>query len=244
MRIWERVDFLSQEGSPYSLRPSYSQLWELQKRRVDEVAAGKSREAIFFCEHESVITTGRRTLDSNVPEDTPIPVVHIERGGDATWHGPGQLVVYPIFKLNGDILRRGLHEYLRFCEDAIIASFRELGLETGRHGPTGVWVRRKTGECKKIASIGVAVRRWITYHGMSINLENEFDGFQAIRPCNFDSDIMTSAKQEGVQVGLKDFADLLETQMLNLLEIPTLINSTINSSINLTSSETKSRSLV
>lgn len=218
MRIWERIEFLG------PVRPGYSQIWDLQKRRVDEVAAGTAREAIFFCEHESVVTMGRRTDEQNVLPSVTLPIYEIERGGDATWHGPGQLVVYPILKLNGEILKFGLHEYLRFGEEAVIQSFNEFGLETGRHGPTGVWVKRKNGEVKKIASMGIAVRKWITYHGLSINLRNDFDGFDQIRPCNFDSGVMTSAKNEGLDISLKDFAVEIENQMMKILGIDTLLN--------------------
>jgi lipoyl(octanoyl) transferase len=223
MSIWQRIDFLG------PVRPSYSQIWDLQKKRVDEVAAGSAREAVFFCEHEPVITTGRRTQVGNILDPQSVPVVPIERGGDATWHGPGQLVVYPILKLNGGILRFGLHDYLRFAEEAIIQSFADLGLETGRYGPTGVWVRKSSGDAKKIASIGVAVRRWITYHGMAINLKNDFEGFEKIRPCNFDSQVMTSAQQEGLKIELRDFADLLEIKMMSLLGISSLMDQVENS---------------
>ena len=232
MNIWQRIDFLG------PVRPSYSQIWDLQKRRVDEVAAGSAREAIFFCEHEAVITTGRRTQIGNILDTQSVPVIPIERGGDATWHGPGQLVVYPILKLNGEILRCGLHEYLRLTEEVIIRAFADLGLETGRYGPTGVWVKKANGEHKKIASIGVAVRRWVTYHGMAINLRNSFEGFEKIRPCNFDSQIMTSALQEGVEIELREFADLLESKMRNLLGISSLMDQ-VESSLDPSSDQKK-----
>lgn len=214
--VWERIDYLG------ALKPSYQSLWDLQRRRVDEVAAGQAREAVIFCEHESVFTLGKRTQRENLPSGQAIPTYQIERGGDITWHGPGQLVVYPILRLNGPILGFGLHEYLRFLEQAVIDSLNDLGIESGRFGPTGVWVNKDTGP-KKIASIGVAVRRWVTYHGVSINISNAMTDFQQIRPCNFDSEIMTSVQSEGVTISLHGYADLFESKMFKLLNIPQMI---------------------
>ncbi len=219
MKPWDRIDYTGTENSESGiLRASYREIWDLQKIRVDEVASGQAREAILFCEHEPVVTAGRRTEENNIPSNLEIPVFEIERGGDATWHGPGQLTVYPILRLNGETFKHGLHEYLRFCEESIIQSFLELGLETGRFGPTGVWLKRPSGELKKVASIGVAVRRWVTYHGLAINLSNSFEGFKSIRPCNFDSNVMTSARDEGIEISIRDFADLLESKMWDQLK--------------------------
>jgi lipoyl(octanoyl) transferase len=116
-----------------------------------------------------------------------IPVFEIERGGDVTYHGPGQLVGYPILKL----LERDLHKYLRDLEEGLIGACAELGLQ-GRRNPgwTGVWI----GD-KKVASIGIAVRKWVTLHGFALNVSTDLARFAAIRPCSLDAAVMTSLSE-------------------------------------------------
>src|SRR5207249_2062595 len=115
-----------------------------------------------------------------------IPVVEVERGGDVTYHGPGQLVGYPIVALAG--AERDLHRFLRALEAGLIDACAALGLDAGRKaGWTGVWL----GE-KKVASIGIAVRRWVTYHGFALNVATDLARFRAIHPCGLDAGVMTS----------------------------------------------------
>jgi lipoate-protein ligase B len=140
-------------------------------------------------EHPEVITLGRRsTARANVLSDE-IPVYEIERGGDVTYHGPGQLVGYPIIKLAEH--ERDLHAYLRHLEQAIIDTCAEFNLSGSRKpGWTGVWL----GE-RKVASIGIAVRRWVTLHGFALNVSTDLSRFAAINPCGLDAAVMTSMSE-------------------------------------------------
>jgi lipoyl(octanoyl) transferase len=199
MKSLEFISFLDRPDS-------YSSIWEFQKRRVSEIASGNANEVIIFCEHERLLTLGRRAKDSNVL-DSSLPSYSIERGGDVTLHGPGQLVVYPILKLNSGRFPGGLHDFLRFFEQILIDQLASLGLTAGRFGPTGVWIRRTNGEVKKIASLGIAVQRWITYHGLAVNISNDLRDFKKIRPCDFDAEVMTSLHNEGIEISLREFAD-------------------------------------
>lgn len=196
----------------------YASLWRFQLARLEEIYKGEAPECIIFCEHEPVITKGRRFTEGNILQ-TNVPIHSIERGGDVTWHGPGQLVVYPLLKLHGDIFKKGLHEYLRFCEEVLINVLRQFSLDAGRFGPTGVWVRKEAEELRKIASLGVAVRRWITFHGMALNVNNDLSAFEAIRPCNFDSSIMTSMAREGVATNTTEMAVLIRNEILRQLDL-------------------------
>ncbi len=203
-----KLQFLSllNDASP---RLNYPEIWNLQKNLLEEIASGESPETIIFCEHEKVLTKGRRSKAENVL-DASVPCYEIERGGDVTLHHPGQLVIYPLLKLHGEIFKGNLQEYLRFCEQIIIQFLESFGLEAGRFGPTGVWVKSKvSGETKKIASIGISVRRWITYHGISLNVCNDLSEFSALRPCDFDASIMTSLANEGVNRELPEVAGSL-----------------------------------
>jgi len=149
---------------------------------------GFARDTIITVEHPPVITVGRDGHEENYA-DLPIPPVKIERGGDVTYHGPGQLVVYFIFNLT----RRGrdLHRFMDNIQDGIIATLAdyEITAEKGDENK-GVW----TGG-KKIASVGVAVKHWMSFHGAAINLNTDLSDFDQINPCGLDSTVMTSAKK-------------------------------------------------
>jgi lipoyl(octanoyl) transferase len=171
----------------------YRDVWALQHRLVEQRIRDEIPDVCIFVEHPHAITLGRKSPKRS-PIRTPqveIPVYEIERGGEATYHGPGQLVGYPILKLEGE--RRDLHRYLRDLERALIDVLGDFGISAGRRpGATGVW----TPEGKKIASIGVAVRRWVTYHGFALNVNTDLRYFRLISPCGFDGSVMTSMGRE------------------------------------------------
>lgn len=190
---------------------SYEEIWKFQQERVKDIVSGQAAESLIFCEHEAVITKGRRSQDSNIVDKTGLPVFDIERGGDVTLHSPGQLVIYLLIKLQGGEFLGGLSSFLRFCEQIIIDYLINKGLRAGRFGPTGVWIKDSGNQIKKIASLGIAVRRWVTYHGISLNISNDLSLFDKIRPCDFDASIMTSMKNESVKLSLKEVAEELES---------------------------------
>ncbi|HEY9857574.1 MAG TPA: lipoyl(octanoyl) transferase LipB [Stenomitos sp.] len=168
-------------------RRPYDEVYALQKRLVEERAEDRIGDTLLLVEHDRVITLGRKgdpTVDVLMPG---IPVFEIERGGEATYHAPGQLVGYPILKLE-EGPERDLHRLLRNIEEVQIRTLARWGVEAGRkEGYTGVWV----GD-KKISSIGIAVRRWVTYHGLGLNVGTDMRGFASIRPCGLTADVMTS----------------------------------------------------
>jgi len=165
-------------------RMRYADAYALQKDLVDDRVEGRIRDTLLLAEHEAVITLGRKAPRADVAA-TALPVFEVERGGEATWHGPGQLVAYPIVRLDG--ARRDLHRYLRDLEEVVIGVLAEFALEgTRKSGLTGVWI----GD-KKVASIGVAVRRWVAWHGLSLNVHTDPAAFQGFRPCGLEPDVMT-----------------------------------------------------
>lgn len=168
-------------------RRPYDEVYALQKRLVEERAEDRLGDTLLLVEHEPVITLGRKgdpALDVLLPG---IPVVAIERGGEATYHAPGQLVGYPILKLE-EGPERDLHRLMRRLEEVQIRTLARWGIVAGRkEGYTGVWV----GD-KKVSSIGIAVRRWVSYHGLGLNVSTELGGFAAIRPCGLTAEVMTS----------------------------------------------------
>lgn len=166
-------------------RVDYQLVLGWQRGLVKMRESGMARDTIILVEHPPVITVGKDGKASNYERNDLVPVF-IERGGDVTYHGPGQLVVYFVFNLN----RRGrdLHQFVEQIQQGIIATLGDYGLQAGRNSrSTGVWV----GE-KKIASIGVAVKKWISFHGAAINLNTKLVDFEKINPCGLEPDVMTS----------------------------------------------------
>lgn len=149
----------------------------LQRRRLDDPSAP---DALLLLQHTPCYTLGRGASLSHLgfdPDHPPLPLYRIDRGGEVTHHGPGQLVLYPVL----DLQRHGgdLHLYLRALEDVVLAVLQELGLEGERlEGLTGVWL-----EGRKLAAIGVGARRWISQHGLALNVNGSLEGFDAIVPC-------------------------------------------------------------
>jgi lipoyl(octanoyl) transferase len=164
-------------------RTEYRAAWERQGNLVTQRIAGEIGDTLVFTEHEPVFTLGMRGGTERHlvwPADRltreGIAVEKTNRGGDITYHGPGQIVGYPIVSLAS---RKDLHAYLRFLEQVIIDSLESLGLTaTRREGKTGIWIGRR-----KIAAIGVAVRRWVTYHGFALNVDPQLAHFEGIVPC-------------------------------------------------------------
>jgi lipoyl(octanoyl) transferase len=183
-------------------RLAYRPALELQEQAVAERAAGQTPDRIFFLEHDAVYTIGRRRDRSSLGDaPLPHPVEEINRGGQATFHGPGQLVGYFIFDLQK--LTPDLHVFLRWIEEGLIALLAGYGLAAQRReGLTGVWI----GD-RKIASIGVGVRRWITMHGFGLNVGSDLSGFQAITPCGIQGVSMTSLSRElGREISIEETA--------------------------------------
>jgi len=163
-----------------------------QEELVRQRLLGVVPDTLILVEHPPVVTLGRAKSRGNLLFDPPALLAHgveffeVTRGGDATFHAPGQLVGYPIF----DLRHRG-RDVLRFCrgmEAALIATLAEFGIAAEAvPGKAGVWVRGK-----KIASLGISVRRWVTFHGFALNVSTDLAGFEVIRPCGEDPEIMTS----------------------------------------------------
>jgi lipoyl(octanoyl) transferase len=169
----------------------YAVIHQLQADLVAARAAGEIPDVVLLLEHAEVITVGRkRDAEGNVLVPGGVPVVAVERGGDVTWHGPGQLVAYPIIQLEG--AKMDLHLHMRNLEDAVIYTLGDLGLTGVRDDRnTGVWMPMDGGWPRKVCSVGIACRRWVTWHGLALNLSPDLDAYRRIRPCGFESDVMT-----------------------------------------------------
>ncbi len=196
-------------------RVTYADGLSLQERLLAQRQAGEIPDTILFLEHEPVYTIGRTRDRSSLRDakERGLNVVEINRGGQATYHGPGQLVGYLILDLTQ--FGKDLHRFLRAIEQALIEGCRESGIEADRRdGLTGVWI-----ENRKIASIGVGVRKWVSMHGFAINVAKDLSGFEAIVPCGISDVTMTSVELETEQpIAVEAFARQLQPHLIRELE--------------------------
>lgn len=196
-------------------RIEYFEALQLQNDLVTRRKAGEISDTVLLLEHDPVYTIGRTRNRSSLGENgqLPHPVVEINRGGQATYHGPGQLVGYLILDL--ETYGKDLHVYLRCIESCLIEFASGFGIEpTRREGLTGVWVQDR-----KLASIGVGVRKWISMHGFAINISADLSGYESITPCGISGVEMTSIEKETMtEISVEDAAERMKEPVRNALE--------------------------
>lgn len=182
----------------------YTDAWALQREVHAGVVQGERPDTLLLLEHEPVFTAGARTTPDERPTDGT-PVVDVDRGGKITWHGPGQLVGYPIVRLTEPV---DVVAHVRRIEGILIDLLRDVGVDGYRvEGRSGVWVRRMLSE-DKIAAIGVRVQRGVTMHGFALNCDNSLLGFSQIIPCGIaDAGVTTISEVLGRDVSPADLAD-------------------------------------
>ncbi|MDR0507026.1 MAG: lipoyl(octanoyl) transferase LipB [Dysgonamonadaceae bacterium] len=208
----------------------YSQAYEQQKtifeRAVQDKINGKAiQNTVIFCEHPHVITIGKNGMLSNLlfPEKTlkekKVELYKVDRGGDVTYHGPGQIVVYPIFDLESFSI--GLKDYIHLLEEVIILAIAKYGIKSGRlTGASGVWIDAgQTGKERKIAAIGVRSSRYVTMHGLALNVNTDLNYFRLINPCGFTNKGVTSIANETGQNMDMESVKLLLTDVFKQLFI-------------------------
>ena len=191
----------------------FKQSWDQQRELHHKIVSENHPNTVVLLEHQNVYTAGRSTK----PEDRPIdssPVFDIDRGGRITWHGPGQIVCYPIIKLDDPV---DVVAHVRRLELLIMNVCSKLGLETTQiEGRSGVWVKGNGFLDKKIAAIGIRVAKKATMHGFALNCNNSLDGFRKIVPCGIaDSDVTTLSLELGRDVSVAEVTPLIEQEIRN-----------------------------
>ncbi|MEO9258356.1 MAG: lipoyl(octanoyl) transferase LipB [Crocinitomicaceae bacterium] len=190
----------------------YKKAWDYQEELFQETISRKiklrddknaepTENRLLFCEHPHVYTLGKSGAESHLLlnksglEDVHASYYQINRGGDITYHGPGQLVAYPIFDL--DYFFTDIHKYLRYLEEAVIQTISEYGIKGGRvEGQTGVWIEGDTKNARKICALGVKCSRWVTMHGIGFNINPDLNYFNNIIPCGIQDKAVTSLQKE------------------------------------------------
>lgn len=193
----------------------YQKAWEVQRNIHQEVADGSRPNTLLLLEHPSVFTAGRRTDDSERPTDGT-PVIDVDRGGRITWHGPGQLVGYPIVKL---LKPTELVGFVREIEAALINVCSDLGIHAVRiAGRSGVWIQDSQGD-RKIAAIGIRVAKGVTMHGFALNVNPDLSAFRSIVPCGItDADVTSLEIELGRAINVDEVAPLVERHIFESLK--------------------------
>lgn len=184
-----------------------------QLELVHLISEGDEEEQVIYCSHPPVVTLGRGTKEGDLM-GWQGDIVEVQRGGRATYHGPSQLVAYPILDLSKR--NRDLHKFIRNIEHAVIDTLKGYEVEAGvSEGNTGVWI----GD-KKIASIGIAVKKWVSYHGVAINLDFDPKAFRGLKPCGFTTETMVSLEElTGKKINHEEFLEKFK-QYLDVYLIP------------------------
>jgi lipoyl(octanoyl) transferase len=213
----------------------YKQAWDYQENIFKEIVDLKIKNRnedtnilpqnhLVFCEHPNVYTLGKSgkedhlLLDKKGLLDNDVSFYKINRGGDITYHGPGQLVVYPIFDL--EQFFTDIHKYMRLLEEAVIMTLQEYGIIAQRmEGQTGVWLGVGSIEVRKICAMGVKSSRWVTMHGLGFNVNSDLRYFNHIIPCGIsDKSVTSMANELGEEVDMKELSNKLLVNMANLFE--------------------------
>jgi len=197
------------EFSQLGLAPDfvdYMEGWDAQRELHDNVVAGVAPSTVLLLEHAAVYTAGKLTEDHERPFDGT-PVVPVDRGGKLTWHGPGQLVAYPILKLKN---RSGIRDYVERLEEIMITVLADYGIKAERiKGRAGVWIKADAkGPDRKIAAIGIRVLNGVTMHGVAINCSNDLAPYGQIIACGItDAGVTTMSLETGREITPADIAD-------------------------------------
>ena len=212
----------------------YKESWDYQTNLFDSIVQQKifnrknpenqkiTENYLLFCEHPHVFTLGKSGSEENLLikgsqlKEKGANYYKINRGGDITYHGPGQLVVYPIFDL--DHFFTDIHKYLRYLEEAVILTLQEYGIKGERvDGLTGVWIDGNQPSARKICAIGVKSSRWVTMHGIGFNINSHLEYFNYIVPCGIDDKAVTSIKNEiGQAVNMEKLKKKLKINLANI----------------------------
>jgi lipoyl(octanoyl) transferase len=191
----------------------YNKALDLMQKQVEAViSAGSQNEAIFLLEHSDIYTAGTGDKKPRLIDKTDIPIIHTGRGGKATYHGPGQRVIYPILNLASEHREKDLKLYIRNLEQWIINTMSAIGVKAYTiNDMVGIWVN-DSNQPAKIAAIGIRVRKWVTYHGIAVNISTDLSKFSSIIPCGISKFPVTSLNNLGIEISLSDFDNLLQQE--------------------------------
>lgn len=189
----------------------YSETVSLMEECVSKVILGEEKPLVMLVEHKPVYTAGTSAAATDILAESDIPVIYTGRGGKITYHGPGQRVIYPILDLKLPPFNRDLKKYVRFLENWIIKVLKAYNISGYCYNDSsmvGVWVNTEAGP-RKIAAIGIRVKKWVSYHGVAINISTDLSNYKHIVPCGIRGFGVTSLAKLGVNTTLEEFDQYL-----------------------------------
>lgn len=199
----------------------YDEALSEMERVVGNIILGQDHQTIWFLEHPDIYTAGTSANKDSLLDPKKFPVYETGRGGGYTYHGPGQCVVYFMLDLKKIFAPHepDLRKYIYYLEQIIIESLKEISISGERRdGRVGIWVETEKGE-KKIAAIGVRVRKWVTYHGIAININPNLNNFEGIVPCGISEYGVTSVSDLGNNLGIERFDNIIKSKIKKVLKI-------------------------
>ncbi|PPR76527.1 MAG: Octanoyltransferase [Alphaproteobacteria bacterium MarineAlpha2_Bin1] len=184
---------------------------------VEKIYSGAENELVWLLEHPEIYTAGTSSNNSDLIGNTNIPVYQTGRGGKFTYHGPGQRIMYTMIDLRKR--KKDLKMFVNKLEETVIISLKELNLNAVRlPGIIGVWIESREKKYKKISAIGIRVAKWITFHGISININPNLHNYSGIIPCGIKEHGITSLKNEGINISMEDFDTIIKKNFFRIFK--------------------------
>ncbi len=189
---------------------AYNTMLDTMENRVESIINHKNSEAVYLVEHQDVYTAGTNSSRGDIIDLGNIPIINTGRGGRITYHGPGQRVIYPV--LNLSIRQKDIKQYVRHLEQWIINSLKIIGIDAYTiAGKVGIWTQKDDIDAK-IGAIGIRVRKWVTFHGISVNINPNILKYKGIIPCGISDLPVTSLEDLGIKIALKDFDTIIKNE--------------------------------
>jgi len=190
----------------------YSKALKIMEAKLEQVISKNSNETIYTLEHEDVYTAGTSYKKEELLENPEIPVIYTGRGGKYTYHGSGQSVIYPIIDLRKDNRSKDIKLYIKNLEQAVINSLKHYNIEGYIiEDKVGIWVNKKQTPAK-IGAIGVRIKKWVTYHGIAVNISTDLQNYKGIIPCGIADFPVTSLKELGIEISTQDFNSVFKKE--------------------------------
>lgn len=188
----------------------YNTILAAMENRVESIIHHKNSEAVYLVEHHDVYTAGTNSSKGDIIDLGNIPIINTGRGGMVTYHGPGQRVIYPV--LNLSIRQKDIKQYVRHLEQWVINSLKIIGIDAYIiAGKVGIWIKKDNIDAK-IGAIGIRVRKWVTFHGVSVNINPDLSKYKGIIPCGISDLPVTSLNELGIKIALKEFDRIIKNE--------------------------------
>lgn len=194
----------------------YSEALKTMETKLEQIILNKSNETVYLLEHKDIYTAGTSYKEEELLRTTDIPVIYTGRGGKYTYHGPGQAVIYPLIDLRKCNRLKDIKLYIKHLELAVINTLKEFALEAySIDGKIGIWVNKQNTPAK-LGAIGVRIKKWVTYHGIAVNISTDLEKYKGIIPCGISDFPVTSLYELGIEISVKDFNFIFKKEFENI----------------------------